>query len=154
MATILDRFEKERQAHDKPVKMTIESKVPSKWRFVDLETGDVWRWDRKDRGLAQKGNFRRAGSIREMYSAYQDMLDEIAKDNPWSDETILTVRETKDNYEIQSDEDPKAKSGMWFGLAKDRAGKLVPKKGDTIAFYGRGSGYQILGIAINGKRLY
>ena len=25
-------------------KITIETKVPSKWRFVDLETGEVWAW--------------------------------------------------------------------------------------------------------------
>jgi len=38
-------YEKEREAHAQPVEMTIRSRVPSKWRFVDLETGDVWRWD-------------------------------------------------------------------------------------------------------------
>lgn len=30
-----------------PVAMTVRSRVPSKWRFVDLETGDAWRWDDK-----------------------------------------------------------------------------------------------------------
>lgn len=41
------KWEKERQAHKKPVDMTISSRVPSKWRFVDLETGDIWKWDEK-----------------------------------------------------------------------------------------------------------
>jgi hypothetical protein len=26
-----------------PVELTIRTRVPSKWRFVDLETGDVWK---------------------------------------------------------------------------------------------------------------
>lgn len=38
-------YEKERESHGKPIKMEISSKVPSKWRFVDLETGDIWKWD-------------------------------------------------------------------------------------------------------------
>ena len=25
-------------------KLTIASKCPKKWLFVDLETGDVWKW--------------------------------------------------------------------------------------------------------------
>lgn len=38
-------YEEERKAHKEPVDMTISSKVPSKWRFVDMETGQVWKWD-------------------------------------------------------------------------------------------------------------
>lgn len=38
-------YKKERASHKKPVKIEINSKVPSKWRFVDLETGDIWKWD-------------------------------------------------------------------------------------------------------------
>lgn len=30
------------------VKLVIETRVPSKWRMVDKETGDVWRWDDKE----------------------------------------------------------------------------------------------------------
>jgi hypothetical protein len=26
-------------------KLSINTRVPSKWRFVDLETGDIWKWD-------------------------------------------------------------------------------------------------------------
>ena len=37
-------WERERQACVTPVRMTIETKVSSKWRFVDLETGAVWAW--------------------------------------------------------------------------------------------------------------
>lgn len=29
---------------DESVKMTIDSKCPDKWLFVDLETGDVWHY--------------------------------------------------------------------------------------------------------------
>jgi hypothetical protein len=36
------KWERERQACATPVKLTIETRVPSKWRFVDLETGAVW----------------------------------------------------------------------------------------------------------------
>lgn len=38
-------YDLERQAHEKPVDMTISSKVPSKWRFCDLETQDIWKYD-------------------------------------------------------------------------------------------------------------
>jgi len=53
-------FEQERQAHSKPVVIRIETNVPSKWRFVDLETGDVWRWDENYWGYGEKGGFRQA----------------------------------------------------------------------------------------------
>jgi hypothetical protein len=26
-------------------KITIYTSCPDKWRFVDLETGDIWKWD-------------------------------------------------------------------------------------------------------------
>lgn len=29
----------------KCVNITISTKVPTKWLFVDRETGDVWRWE-------------------------------------------------------------------------------------------------------------
>mgnify|MGYP000340672145 FL=1 len=29
---------------DESVKMTIDSKCPDKWLFVDLETGDIWHY--------------------------------------------------------------------------------------------------------------
>jgi hypothetical protein len=40
--------------------MTITSRVPSKWRFVDLETGNIWRWDEKAGGI---GGFKYADDI-------------------------------------------------------------------------------------------
>lgn len=44
--------------------ITINTHVPSKWRFVDLETGDVWEFDKdKPRG----SQFRRA--------SWMDILD-------------------------------------------------------------------------------
>jgi len=45
-------YQAEREAHPECVDMTISSRVPSKWRFVDLETGDVWKW--------RDGTFKRA----------------------------------------------------------------------------------------------
>lgn len=36
-------FEAERQASPRAT-MRIATRVRSKWRFVDLETGDVWKW--------------------------------------------------------------------------------------------------------------
>lgn len=38
-------YSHERHEHPTPVEILIRTKVPSKWRFVDLETGDVWQWD-------------------------------------------------------------------------------------------------------------
>lgn len=38
-------YRAEREAHPLPVNLVITTKVPSKWRFVDLETGDIWRAD-------------------------------------------------------------------------------------------------------------
>lgn len=39
-------FRAERSASNgKRTDMTISSKVPSKWRFVDLETGEVWKYE-------------------------------------------------------------------------------------------------------------
>lgn len=37
-------IKKEREENAPCVDMTISSHVPSKWRFVDLETGDIWKW--------------------------------------------------------------------------------------------------------------
>lgn len=33
---------REVDSQDKELRMTISSKCPAKWLFVDLETGDVW----------------------------------------------------------------------------------------------------------------
>jgi hypothetical protein len=38
-------YRAERAAHPEPVNLVITTKVPSKWRFVDLETSDVWQSD-------------------------------------------------------------------------------------------------------------
>lgn len=41
-------WEKEREKNRKlgrMVKIDITTRVPSKWRFVDQETGDIWKWD-------------------------------------------------------------------------------------------------------------
>lgn len=41
-------FQKEREknrAAGRMEKLSINTRVSSKWRFVDLETGDIWKWD-------------------------------------------------------------------------------------------------------------
>ncbi len=43
-----NKYELERQNHKDPINITIFTKVPSKWRFVDLETKDIWEWDEKE----------------------------------------------------------------------------------------------------------
>jgi hypothetical protein len=51
---VLKAFEAERlenRKNERLVKMTIQTRVPSKWRFHDLETGDVWRWDNVRNGF-------------------------------------------------------------------------------------------------------
>lgn len=47
-----DVIQQERAADRDMTVIAIETRVPSKWRFVDLETGDVWKW--------QDGTFKRA----------------------------------------------------------------------------------------------
>jgi len=56
------KWDKERAKREHPVGITISTKVTSKWRFVDLETGDIWKWD---------GGFRRATDIRILKSRGQ-----------------------------------------------------------------------------------
>lgn len=38
------RYAAERERNDKPVAITLHTRVPSKWLFTDRETGDVWVW--------------------------------------------------------------------------------------------------------------
>lgn len=43
-------FERERERNRKAgrfVTLKIETRVPSKWRMVDLETGDIWKWNER-----------------------------------------------------------------------------------------------------------
>lgn len=47
----LAKFDAERDKNrgaGRLVKLVIETRVPSKWRMVDKETGDVWRWNDKE----------------------------------------------------------------------------------------------------------
>ena len=50
---LLDVYETTRAVADKPISITIHTKVPGKWRFVDLETGDIWRWDNAKKSLVR-----------------------------------------------------------------------------------------------------
>jgi len=45
-----EEYETERRTSTGPVDITIRTHVPDKWRFVDLETGDVWKWVPTDDG--------------------------------------------------------------------------------------------------------
>lgn len=41
--------------------LTIRTRVPSKWRFVDLETGEVWKWGTyTGDGIGAKPGFEKA----------------------------------------------------------------------------------------------
>jgi hypothetical protein len=51
-------WEAERQACATPVRITIETRAPSKWRFVDLETGSIWEWGPKTVG--ENAGFKRS----------------------------------------------------------------------------------------------
>lgn len=50
-------FGKEKN-YDKEVEVVIKSKCPGKWRFVDLETLDIWKWDEK------KKQFKRSDDLK------------------------------------------------------------------------------------------
>lgn len=42
----LERWAKERKSNATPVRLVIETRVPSKWIIVDRETGEQWqRWN-------------------------------------------------------------------------------------------------------------
>ena len=39
-------FDEERLKHGINIEeITIRTHVPEKWRFIDLETGHIWKWD-------------------------------------------------------------------------------------------------------------
>lgn len=49
-------FSDERDAYesnDKLEHIVIDTRVPMKWRFVDLETGDIWQWNPASRTFEQ-----------------------------------------------------------------------------------------------------
>jgi hypothetical protein len=51
------------------IELTIRTHCPEKWRFVDLETGDVWQWNGewehgKKTRTPQRGEFMRATDLR------------------------------------------------------------------------------------------
>jgi hypothetical protein len=51
----MEAWGQERERNPEPTAMTIESRVPTKWRFVDLETLDVWRWDAEEKRFRREG---------------------------------------------------------------------------------------------------
>lgn len=38
-------YDTERERNPDPIDISIHTRVPSKWRWVDLETGDVWKYE-------------------------------------------------------------------------------------------------------------
>ena len=53
----------EQQSEELP--MTISSKCPQKWLFVDLETGDVWHVGKKDTKSGLTNSFQWRGATKE-----------------------------------------------------------------------------------------
>lgn len=51
---MLHGFQRERDESKEPVVMTITTRVPSKWRLIDLETGHCYEY-----GPSTVGQFRR-----------------------------------------------------------------------------------------------
>jgi hypothetical protein len=62
-------YDEEREANraaGRVERIELVTRVPTKWRLVDLETGDVWRWatpqEREDRQML--GNLIRAHDLK------------------------------------------------------------------------------------------
>ena len=72
----MDAWAAERRACVTPVKLTIETRVTSKWRFVDLETGAIWKWVPKLHGTENVSGFVRS-SIPAVYACNYVEGDEI-----------------------------------------------------------------------------
>lgn len=51
------KWQKEREANaERLVTFSINTRVPSKWRLLDLETGDIWRWEDGTFKLCHEGD--------------------------------------------------------------------------------------------------
>ncbi len=72
-------------------------------------------------------------------------------DDEYEDFTITAVTESGDWYDLRFD-------GMGIGMAKAYDGHsphgIVPKVGDTLREYGKGLGYPVRGMAINGTIVF
>lgn len=69
-------YDNERQDNPRPLPITLNTRVPSKWRFVDLETGEVWRWDQA------LGQFRQ---VRDLYDVARQVTEEVFGPGSWQD---------------------------------------------------------------------
>lgn len=67
-------------------------------------------------------------------------------DKDFEEVTIEKVNEYKDSWEI------KRSDGFSFSF-KGESG-VVPNEGDTCRFYGKGIGYQVRGLFINGQKVF
>lgn len=64
---LLERYERERrlnQQTDYMARICLNTRVPSKWRFADVETGEVWQWfPTTFEGHREGGTFRRVYDV-------------------------------------------------------------------------------------------
>lgn len=50
-------WQKEREANrNRLITFSVNTHVPSKWRLLDLETGDIWRWEGGTFKLCHEGD--------------------------------------------------------------------------------------------------
>lgn len=59
---------------DKKVKIEVITLVPSKWRFIDLETSQVWRWHE------EKDNWVLAGKLKLPWKPQEKSLVTVGED--------------------------------------------------------------------------
>jgi hypothetical protein len=59
-----EKYARERLFALAPTELTIVTKVRSKWRFVDLETGDVWKAKLDGVGFTRAGKIEQEGDGR------------------------------------------------------------------------------------------
>lgn len=53
----MNEFDKERKSNETRIDLTIRTKVPSKWRLIDLETGEIYKYGPSDRGQFTRLDF-------------------------------------------------------------------------------------------------
>lgn len=69
-----------------------------------------------------------------------------AEDGEWEEYQLDRVRESADGYELGFDD------GLCFWCP--RVESVVPKVGDTIRLFGRGFGYTVRGLLVNGRVVF
>jgi hypothetical protein len=97
---VSNNFERERERHLEPIKMTIESRVPSKWRFLDLETGDIWQWNE------QKDDFSRSKDLPNSHQVLASVNVCLPLSNPKEDiqQIVESLRDCLELLDKQREE--------------------------------------------------